>query len=68
MNNPKSSLDLLEHEDQLLLKLFTTLNSNRGPSVQQRFAYGNAAKQIIRHLAIRQACLMDVGTVAMSCR
>lgn len=66
MNDPKSSLDLLEHEDQLLLKLFTTLSSNRGTSVQHRFAYGNAAKQVIRHLAIRQACLMDVGRVAMS--
>jgi hypothetical protein len=59
-------LDLLEHENQLLLKLFSTLNSNRGASVQQRFAYGNAAKQIIRHLAIRQACLMDVGTVVIA--
>lgn len=50
----------------MLLELFSTLNSNRGPSVEQRFAYGNAAKQIIRHLAIRQACLIDVGTVAIS--
>ena len=65
-SSTKSSLDLLEHEDELLLKLFSTLNSNRGASVQQRFAYGNAAKQIIRHLAIRQACLMDVGRVAMA--
>jgi hypothetical protein len=65
-SSTKSSLDLLEHEDELLLKLFSTLNSNRGASVQQRFTYGNAAKQIIRHLAIRQACLMDIGTVAMS--
>jgi hypothetical protein len=61
-NSKKSSLNLLEHENQLLLELFTTLRTNRGVSVQQRFTYGNASKQIIRHLAIRQACLVDIAT------
>lgn len=67
MSKPKkSSLDLLEHEDEDLLKLFAIVRTNRGPDVHQRFAYGNAAKQTIRHLAIRQACLVDVGRAAVA--
>lgn len=62
----EGSLDLLEHEDHRLLALFATLTASRSVSVQQRFAYGNAAKQIIRHLGIRQACLMDVGMAIAS--
>lgn len=65
-DSKKSSLDLLEHENQLLTELFGTLRTNRGVSVEQRFTYGNAAKQIIRHLGIRQACLVDVGKAAIA--
>lgn len=55
-----SSLDLLEKEDRILLDLFGQIRSNQGQSVDQRYVYGNAAKQVIRHVSIRQASLMDV--------
>lgn len=56
----ESSLDLLEAEDNLLLELFTTVERNLGSSVEERYEYGSAAKQIIHHSAIRRAAVMDV--------
>lgn len=58
-----TSLDLLESEDVYLLDLFHQLDEHRGPSVEDRYKYGNLAKQIIRHLSIRQSSLMNVAAV-----
>ena len=57
----ETSLDVLLREDQILKDLFERVNASRGSSVEDRYDYGNAAKQIIRHLATRQAALMNVG-------
>ena len=57
----ETSLDVLIREDQILKELFQRINTSRGSSVEARYDYGNAAKQVIRHLATRQASLMNVG-------
>ena len=59
-----NALDLLEAEELELRRLFTSLQSKRGPSVEERAAYGDLAKEIIRHLATREAALVDVAKVA----
>ena len=56
----ETSLDVVEAEDAVLLELFTVARRNRGSSVEERYEYGSAAKQIIHHSAIRRAALMDV--------
>ncbi len=58
---PETSLDALSRENHILKELFEQINASRGSSVEARYDYGNAAKQVIRHLATRQASLMDVG-------
>jgi hypothetical protein len=58
----KTSLDTLRHEDLLLKGLFERIGESRGSSVDTRYDYGNAAKQISRHIAIRQSSLMNVAT------
>ncbi|HEY5303296.1 MAG TPA: SDR family oxidoreductase [Acidimicrobiales bacterium] len=64
--NEKSALDTLENEDRWLLQLFQGIALNRGTSVEERYAYGNLAKEILRHIAIRQASLVNVATVITS--
>ena len=59
-----TALDLLEAEDLELRQLFTALRGARGSSVVERSEYGDIAKQAIRHLATRQAALVDVSEVA----
>ncbi len=59
-----SALDLLETEDLELRHLFAALRANRGSSVEERAKYGDVAKRIIRHLATREAALVDVSSVA----
>ena len=56
-----TSLDVLAGENRILRELFDQINASREPSVEARYDYGNAAKQVIRHLALRQASLMDVS-------
>lgn len=56
-----NSLDMLRRENHLLKDLFRQVKASQGSSVEDRYNYGNAAKQIIRHLATRQASLMDVA-------
>lgn len=56
-----NALDVLQREDQLLKDLFQLVRAAQGSSVEARYDYGNAAKQIIRHLATRQASLMSVA-------
>ncbi|MGC2485756.1 MAG: hypothetical protein WA359_05905 [Acidimicrobiales bacterium] len=57
----QTSLDLLQSENLLLRDLFRQLDDHRGSSVGERYKYGNLAKQVIRHLAIRQSSLMNVA-------
>jgi hypothetical protein len=54
----------LETEDVELRSLFAQLQANRGSSVEERATYGDVAKEIIRHLATREAALVDVTSVA----
>ena len=56
-----NALDLLENEDLELRRLFTVLRNHRGHSVEDRADYGNAAKEVIRHLATREAALVEVA-------
>ena len=57
----ETSLDALAGENRILRDLFEQIDAARGSSVEGRYDYGNAAKQVIRHLATRQASLMDVS-------
>jgi hypothetical protein len=59
----RNSLDVLRREDHLLKVLFQRVSAAEGSSVEARYEYGNAVKQIIRHLALRQASLMNVARV-----
>lgn len=59
-----NALDLLECEDIELRQLFTALRGARGSSVDDRAEYGDIAKEAIRHLATREAALVDVSDVA----
>ena len=57
------SLDVLTNEDHFLLKFFDGLEVSRGPSVEDRYVFGNLAKECLRHVAVRQACIADVTRV-----
>ena len=59
-----TALDLLEDEDLELRRLFAGLRARRGSSVEERAQYGDIAKEIIRHLATREAALVDLSNVA----
>lgn len=59
-----NALELLESEDLVLRELFTELRQHRGSSVEDRAEYGDIAKEIVRHVAIREAALVDVAEVA----
>ena len=59
----KTSLDVLQREDLTLQDLFERMTRTRESTVDTRYEYGNSAKQIIRHVAIRLASVIDVGTV-----
>jgi len=55
-----TALDLLEREDAELQLLFDRLARTRGPSVEMRAEHGDLAKQLVRHVATREAALTDV--------
>jgi hypothetical protein len=59
-----NALELLESEDLELRELFTELRQRRGSSVEDRAEYGDIAKEIVRHVAVREAALVDVAEVA----
>ncbi len=61
-----NALELLESEDLELRELFTELRQRRGTSVEDRAEYGDIAKEIVRHVAVREAALVDVAEVASS--
>jgi hypothetical protein len=56
-----TSLDVLENEDVLVLKLVHGIEVTRGSDVIERYEYGNVAKELLRHLAIRQSCIVDIS-------
>lgn len=61
-----TSLDVLENVDLLLLGLIHGIEVTRGSEVIERYEYGNLAKEVLRHLAIRQSCLADVSAAISS--
>lgn len=56
----QSSLDLLENEDRRILQLTKELQERSGTAVIDSADYGNRAKLLVRHFAVREAALMDV--------
>jgi hypothetical protein len=64
LRDDANALELLEAEDLELRELFTELRQRRGSSVEDRAEYGDIAKEIVRHVAIREAALIDVAEVA----
>jgi len=61
----QTSLDLLQSENLILGDLFDQIDEHRGPSVEDRYDYGNLAKRVINHLALRQSALMNVATAIL---
>jgi short-subunit dehydrogenase len=61
-----TSLDVLENEDERLLGLIQGIAITRGSAVEERYEHGNLAKEILRHLAVRESSLVNVGTVISS--
>ena len=55
------ALDLLWNEDVELRRIFTELQRHRGPSVQDRAAYGDLSKELVRAVAKREAALTEVA-------
>jgi short-subunit dehydrogenase len=61
-----TSLDVLENEDERLLGLIQGIAITRGSAVEERYEHGNLAKEILRHLAVRESSLVNVGAVISS--
>ena len=57
----EDALDLLEREDVALRRLFSQVEEARGDTVLGRAGYGDAAKEIVQHLATREAALVEVA-------
>ena len=57
----EDALDLLEREDVELRRLFSKVEEARSDTVLGRSAYGDASKEIVQHLATREAALVEVG-------
>jgi hypothetical protein len=55
------ALDLLEHEDVELRRLFAAIEESRADTVGGRATYGDLAKDVIQHLATREAALVEVA-------
>jgi len=55
------ALDLLEREDVGLRRLFAAIEEARADTVRGRAAYGDVAKDVIQHLATREAALIEVA-------
>ncbi len=56
-----TALDQLEQENRELQRIFAELDAHRSASVEDRAEYGKLVKGLIRHVAIREAALVDVG-------
>jgi hypothetical protein len=55
------ALDLLEREDVELRRLFAAIEESRADTVGGRAHYGDLAKDVIQHLATREAALVEVA-------
>ena len=55
------ALDLLEREDVELCRLFAVIEEARADTVGGRANYGDLAKDVIQHLATREAALVEVA-------
>jgi hypothetical protein len=55
------ALDLLEREDVELRRLFAAIEEARADTVGGRAIYGDLAKNVIQHLATREAALVEVA-------
>jgi hypothetical protein len=55
------ALDLLEREDVELRRLFVAIEESRADTVGGRATYGDLAKDVIQHLATREAALVEVA-------
>jgi hypothetical protein len=55
------ALDLLEREDVELRRLFAAIEEARADTVGGRATYGDLAKDIVQHLATREAALAEVA-------
>lgn len=62
----ESALDLLERVDHELLQLFLDLAASQEPAVESRARHGDLAKNLIRHVATREAALVDVSRALKS--
>ena len=62
-DSSSNAVDLLEEEDRQLRQLFTQLRGARGGSVDERADYGDLAKEAIRHMATREAAVVEVTRV-----
>jgi hypothetical protein len=56
-----TALDQLERENRELRRIFVELDAHRSTSVEDRAEYGKLVKKLIRHVAIRESALVDVG-------
>jgi hypothetical protein len=61
LRDDANALELLESEDIALRELFTELMQRRGLSVQDRAEYGDIAKEIVHHVAVREVALVEVA-------
>jgi hypothetical protein len=55
------SLEELEHQDQVLQELLRSIDWDGDGGVEDRYDYGNSAKEIIRHVGTREAAALDVA-------
>jgi hypothetical protein len=55
------ALDLLEREDVEIRRLFAAIEEARVDTVRGRSTYGDLAKDVIQHLATREAALVEVA-------
>jgi hypothetical protein len=58
------ALDLLVSEDLELRRLFHEIQNAQGSSVEDRAVYGDVAKELIRHVATREASLSEIYRMA----
>jgi hypothetical protein len=59
----QTSFDVLMSADVSLRGLFAEVEQARGPSVEQRYRYGELTREVLSLLAVRQACVTDVARV-----
>jgi hypothetical protein len=56
----ETALELLSREDEIVQDLFSQLSTIDEPTVVGRAEYGDLSKALIRHIAVREAALVDI--------